>query len=134
MTQPDELVESPFGRRHVQITICAAVSLAFVWLWVTSWDAFRGKQAPQVDVAARDAAVDGLDAALIQIDLNTAEPRELALLPGVGPILARRIVADRARRGPFVSLDDLGRVHGIGPRILERVRHMCVVDPRTQRR
>jgi hypothetical protein len=131
MTQPAEIVESPFGRRHVQITIAAIVSVAFVWLSVTSWHAFNCKSDPRPDLAATDDSADALDAALIQIDLNTAEPRELALLPGVGPILARRIVDNRAGRGPYLSLDDLGRVHGIGPKILQRVQHICIVDPRT---
>jgi competence protein ComEA len=37
-------------------------------------------------------------------------------LPGVGPVLARRIIADREQRGPFGSIANLRRVKGIGPR------------------
>jgi competence protein ComEA len=40
-------------------------------------------------------------------------------MPGIGEQLARRIVADRQERGPFLDLDDLRRVRGIGPRTLE---------------
>jgi len=55
------------------------------------------------------------------VDLNRADAVELASLPGVGPALARKIVEDRASRGPFRSLADLDRVRGIGPSHLRRL-------------
>ncbi len=48
------------------------------------------------------------------INLNTAGSSQLEDLPGVGPVLAERIIATRAEYGPFVSARDLQRVHGIG--------------------
>jgi len=56
------------------------------------------------------------------VDLNRAGERELDRLPGIGPVLARRIVAHRERHGPFHSPDELLAVPGIGPRLLERIR------------
>lgn len=50
------------------------------------------------------------------IDVNSADARELERLPGIGPELARRIIAEREENGPFVTLSDLQRVSGIGPR------------------
>lgn len=50
-----------------------------------------------------------------QIDPNTAAEEELDRLPGIGPALAARIVAERERGGPFQSLEDMERVPGIGP-------------------
>lgn len=50
-----------------------------------------------------------------RIDLNEATLEELQALPGIGPGLARRLVEDRERNGPFRSVDDLQRVRGIGP-------------------
>lgn len=76
-------------------------------------------------------AADCVNLSLIQIDVNSAESRELALLPGVGPVLANRIVENRVRLGPFRRVDDLGRVHGIGPKTLQQVSHICIVDPST---
>ncbi len=61
-----------------------------------------------------------------RVDVNAATPSELCLLPGVGPGLADRIAADRALRGPFDSLDDLDRVHGIGAATLDRLRSWAV--------
>jgi len=52
------------------------------------------------------------------INLNRADAGELESLPGVGPVLAERIVADREANGPFASVDDLGRVPGVGGAIV----------------
>jgi competence protein ComEA len=54
-----------------------------------------------------------------RIDINTADWPELCLMPGIGEALAQRIIADRAENGPFLELDDLRRVRGIGPRTIE---------------
>ena len=56
-----------------------------------------------------------------RIDVNGAPPEALRLLPGIGPALAERIVAERRRGGPFRSLQDLQRVRGIGPRKAARL-------------
>lgn len=53
-----------------------------------------------------------------RISVNTASSVELQELPGVGPVLAERIVAFREQNGPFVSLDGLLEVSGIGEAIL----------------
>jgi len=52
------------------------------------------------------------------IDLNSADATALEGLPGVGPVLAARIVQDRKANGPFRGLEDLARVSGVGPAIL----------------
>jgi competence ComEA-like helix-hairpin-helix protein len=64
----------------------------------------------------------------MQIDLNTADATELALLPAVGAGLAERIMAYRDQHGPFKSIDDLRHVSGIGPAIMERVRPYVTVS------
>ncbi len=56
------------------------------------------------------------------VDVNVADVRTLDELPGVGPATAAAIVAEREQHGPFVSVDDLLRVPGIGPAKLERLR------------
>ncbi|HDL77903.1 MAG TPA: hypothetical protein ENG36_03985 [Lentisphaerae bacterium] len=56
------------------------------------------------------------------IDINSASAEEIAArVDGVGPELARRIVADRDLRGPFFDVLDLARVRGVGRRILETI-------------
>jgi competence protein ComEA len=49
------------------------------------------------------------------VDLNAADAQTLAALPGIGPVLADRIVAFRDANGPFASVDGLADVAGITP-------------------
>lgn len=64
-----------------------------------------------------------------RLDPNGASAPELALLPGVGPGLAQRIVASRRSNGPFRTTDDLDRVSGIGPKTLEKIRPWIEIPP-----
>ncbi|MEW6516394.1 MAG: helix-hairpin-helix domain-containing protein [candidate division FCPU426 bacterium] len=57
-----------------------------------------------------------------RLDINRAGAAEWASLPGIGPALAGRIVALRARRRGFRSPEDLLDVKGLGPAKLERLR------------
>ncbi|MGY1839170.1 MULTISPECIES: ComEA family DNA-binding protein [unclassified Modestobacter] len=51
------------------------------------------------------------------LDLNRATVAELDALPGIGPVLAQRIVDHRGTHGPFTSVEQLDDVNGIGPAI-----------------
>ena len=55
------------------------------------------------------------------VDLNHADPETLQRLPGIGPALAKRIVAYRTREGPYEDVDALTAVRGIGPSALARL-------------
>ncbi len=61
------------------------------------------------------------------LDLNTADAEAFQTLPGVGPTLAERIVADRSAHGPFRVPADLLRVPGIGPKRWDRIRPLVRV-------
>jgi comEA protein len=56
------------------------------------------------------------------VDINTASSAELERLPGIGPVIASRIIEQRAESGPFRSVDGLLAVRGIGRAALERLR------------
>jgi competence protein ComEA len=56
------------------------------------------------------------------LNVNRATAVELEGLPGIGPSLARRIVADREARGPFATVEALDRIPGIGPGLVARLR------------
>ena len=60
---------------------------------------------------------------------TSTPPRPLALegLPGVGPVIAARIVAWRTANGAFRSVEELGEVSGIGDAILAQVRGLVRV-------
>ena len=53
-----------------------------------------------------------------RIDINTATEKELRMIPGIGPVMAARIVAAR----PFRSADDLKKVNGIGDKKYAKIR------------
>lgn len=59
------------------------------------------------------------------VDVNRAALAELESLPRIGPALARRIVEGR----PYIDVDALERVRGIGPATLRRLRNRAVVIP-----
>ena len=63
----------------------------------------------------------------VSIDLNTATASALEGLPGVGPVLAGRIVEWRAANGSFRSVEELGEVSGIGDAVLSQVRGLVRV-------
>lgn len=56
------------------------------------------------------------------LDIDRASVPEWIRLPGIGPSLAARIVADRDARGPFGAPEGLLRVPGIGPKTLGKIR------------
>ncbi len=53
------------------------------------------------------------------VNVNTADQTELETLPGIGPVLAERIIAYRETFGPFRRLRDLDAISGIGPATLD---------------
>ncbi len=62
------------------------------------------------------------------VNLNTASAEQLDALPGVGPSTAAAIMAYRDDNGPFLSVDDLLSVPGIGPAKLEALRDSVVAQ------
>ena len=63
------------------------------------------------------------------IDLNTATIKQLQQLPGVGPTIAKAIVAFRTKSGRFRRLEDLLAVRGISESKLEKIRPYITIGP-----
>ena len=61
------------------------------------------------------------------VNLNTADLDALDALPGVGPVLAQRILDWRAEHGRFTSVEELGEVSGIGDKLLSQLRPKVTV-------
>ncbi len=74
------------------------------------------------------AASSGADA-ISKINLNTASQEELESLPGIGPALAENIITYRQEHGPFVVIDEIQNVSGIGPAKFEKIRDLITVAP-----
>jgi competence protein ComEA len=64
----------------------------------------------------------------IPLDLNQVGPDELTLIPGIGPTLSRRIIDYREHAGPFVRIEDLLHVSGIGKKKLDSLRPYLSVE------
>ena len=56
------------------------------------------------------------------LDINKASADELTALPGIGPVMAQRIVEFREEHGPFRRVEDLLKVKGIGEKSFEKLR------------
>jgi competence protein ComEA len=63
----------------------------------------------------------------VPVDLNAATATELDALPGIGPVLAERIIGWRTEHGRFAAVDDLQQVSGIGPAVMDRLRDLVRV-------
>ena len=66
-----------------------------------------------------------------RLDINAAGPRELESLPGIGPVLARRIVEFRAKNPPFRRVEEILIIRGIGRRKFEALRDRIQVADST---
>lgn len=74
--------------------------------------------------ATDEAIIDGL------LELNRATPDLLeAMLPGIGPSKAAAIIAWRDEHGPFLRVEDITNVPGIGEKTLQNIEHLLVVLP-----
>ncbi|MCC9642631.1 helix-hairpin-helix domain-containing protein [Rhodopirellula sp. JC740] len=104
----------------IQSTLFAGMVALLVFCSFTSQ---QPAAIPKVSIAA--------DAELsppLSVDLNASDCRELTLLPGIGPKLAERVVRHREQNGPFRSIEHLGDVHGVGPKLLASLRRWVHVE------
>lgn len=103
-------------RRPDQVTVAGLVLLALMIIAARSlYYAMNGTPLVTVDVNSPVPMN-------YSIDINTAEVPELLSLPRIGVNLASRIVESRKKNGPYRSLEDLKRVHGIGDLMLKNLR------------
>ncbi len=63
------------------------------------------------------------------IDPNTATSEELQTIPGIGPVLASRIVEYREQVKKFQKVEDLLEIKGIGKKTLEKIREYIEIKP-----
>ncbi len=71
---------------------------------------------------------EGEDQSSQKIDINRAEPWLLEALPGIGEVLAQRIVDYRSENGPFRRIEDLLKVSGIGEATFEKIKDFITVS------
>jgi competence protein ComEA len=71
---------------------------------------------------------EGEDQSPQKIDINRAEPWLLEALPGIGEVLAQRIIDYRSENGPFRIIEDLLKVSGIGQATFEQIKDYITVS------
>lgn len=114
MESPDSPVAPLPPRTQPLIAFVAATCLAAGAAWFVASGGLSGNLVHHDAAPATDSR--------FTVNINTAGEIELAQLPGLGAATARRIVDHRAEHGPFVSLDGLLDVPGIGPATLAAMR------------
>lgn len=77
--------------------------------------------APPPETEAVETTAEETEAITFPISLNHADQQLLMALPGIGEVLARRILDYREENGPFSSPEDLLNVEGIGKKRLEEI-------------
>jgi competence ComEA-like helix-hairpin-helix protein len=105
------------GRPGTAPYAALAVFALIAWAAAAIWALHAGCEE---DAAVGGPAVEGAGAA--RIDLNRASAEELQALPGIGPVLSRRIAEERGRLGGFRSAEDLLRVRGVTKELVRRLR------------
>lgn len=66
--------------------------------------------------------------AFAAVNINTASQAELESLQGIGPAKAKAIIEYREKNGSFASIDDLGKVSGIGSGTIKQLHDVITVE------
>jgi competence protein ComEA len=64
-----------------------------------------------------------------RVDINRASQPELEALPGIGPVLAARIIEYRTANGPFTTVDQLTEIEGISAALVDEIRSLVTASP-----
>lgn len=113
------------------LNMAAPVSDGMQIVVPTQEQAARPKDFPAVGAPVDGAPADGAPAQSMTsapVNINAATAADLDALPGIGPVLAQRIVDWRTDHGPFSSVDALDAVSGIGAKVLENLRNLVSVS------
>lgn len=123
---PGNAGRHPLLRRLDQAAVAVLLAASLLLIGIPAWLRHRQSQGLIEIDRAPPTAID------FRVDINQAGWPELALLPGVGETLARRIVESRDSDGPFRAAGDLLRVPGIGPSKLEEIAPYLLPLPAVQ--
>ena len=119
--------------KHRLLTDCAGLWRRLALAGVAAVAIVTSIGVPALAAAAEGSsrAAEARSEAAAQVDINTASVEDLMAVPGIGQVIAQRIVEFREKNGPYKSVDDLLKVQGIGEKSLARIReHLSVGKPR----
>ena len=120
------------NRKHQQILMIVAIILMTL---ATFREMNRSElanlpilEAAQVEEIEEQVALEAAFYKDGKLLINQADESKFTELPGIGPVLAKRISEDRNMNGPYRRIEDLRRVKGIGPKKLEALRGKVIFD------
>ena len=115
------------SRWLITISTALLIVITYVMIMLTSPSVLVGIDASEPIELVVEKSSSGDCEALTAIDLNTASVDDLTVLPDLGEVLARRIVAYRNEHGHFSTVDELMNIEGIGDGRLSRWRPYLTV-------
>ncbi len=105
------------------------IAIAFLCIYLVKTD-YITLRAPSSIAQVSPNRLESIGARLVyglKVDINSATALELELLPGIGPVLAARIVEERRVTNGFNSINELERVKGLSPKRLNELRPYITV-------
>lgn len=122
--------------RSLLVKLAMLVATIAVVLWI-GWPVPKeapSQAQPEQSIAVQVPATSPVATAppaktVSKVNLNRASADELQVLPGIGPVLAQRMVDWRKAHGRYRTVDDLQEVKGIGKKRLEQLRPLVTVHP-----
>ena len=124
------------AERKVVYFLVGALLLGFGIRWVRSQ-----QQPPAFDYNKSDSTFTALSNAIKQdtiglsnhgtqgkLNINTATDMQLETLPGIGPVLAERIIQYRSANGSLRSPDELLKIKGITKKRLEQIKDFITIE------
>lgn len=101
-----------------------------VGLLIGRWTGTSGIRLSSYDQTSASTSKDGQaesNTIAGKLNINIATAEQLAMLPGIGDTYAQRIVEYRKENGPFLKIDDLLNVKGIGPTRIKEISEYITV-------
>ncbi|MBU5628054.1 ComEA family DNA-binding protein [Oscillibacter sp. MSJ-2] len=106
-----------------------AVTVSFVLILTAMYSRDQGgRDAMTYTITTAHAAPEPTAPQVQPINLNTGGLDELMLLPGIGEVIARRIISYREEHGPFQSIEEIMNVSGIGEATFADIKEQITVQ------
>ena len=121
------------GTERFLLGLTALFAAAMLLTWLLTPHASRGDYTIEAVPSAEKAVPPAEKAETLRaVNINTAGADELESLPGIGPVLAQRIVDYRTEHGPFRSAEELTQVEGIGRATVESIQDHIITEDRVE--
>ena len=63
-----------------------------------------------------------------KVNINTANEEELSALPGIGPVIAERIIEYRDKNGPFKNTEEITKIKGVGDKTFQKLKDFIAIE------